>query len=110
MSKVEIHPAHGEAIGARADIMKQLSGQMSLMRMEDMRHITAVLKQLGMNPEAYEQYDLQVESGRYFLQLTEKKQPDVAASKQVVNGMPQPAAEGVTDANSGMAAASGSAN
>src|SRR5262245_21304698 len=100
--QIEIHPAHGEAILSRTQLMQQMVAQFNLLRMEDKRHVDAVLKTLGQEPDDYAEYDLKVEKDHYYLDLQKKPEappPNVPAqnvpaqnvpAQQPVNGAPQP--------------------
>lgn len=97
--RIEIPQAHGEAIAERMQIMRQVMAQFNLLRMEDKRHVDAVLKSLAHNPDDWEQYDLAIDRGHYYLDLKAREsaltaaavtEGTITAQPQSVNGAPQP--------------------
>ena len=84
--QMEIPAAHGEAIAERGKLMQAVFAQFRLLQIEEKRHIDAVLKTLGHNPDDYAQYDLKQDGSRYFLDLQAKQQAAEA-------GAPPPAAK-----------------
>jgi hypothetical protein len=91
--KIEIPEAHGQAIVGRSQTMQQLWTQFQLLRAEDKRHVEAVLKSLAYEPEDYEQYDLKIDRGHYYLELKSKQQEQLPTATepspaQQVNGAP----------------------
>lgn len=90
---VEIHPAHGQAVQARAQLLQAAYERFMALRLEDERHIGALLAERGLDPLAFAQYGLRTQDGRWFLELHEKQQaPAAAVMEQAVNGALQPAA------------------
>lgn len=87
--KVQIPEAHGQAIAERMREMQEIMRSVKLMQREDDRHVTAVLKSLGHDSDAYERYDLRIEHGQFFLELTKRESP--AAPPALVPDSPQPA-------------------
>ena len=90
--KIEIPEAHGEAIAERTQIMQQIFSQFNLLRSEDKRHVNAVLKSLAQDPDAFEQYVLEVKDRHYYLELTPKASPAVADNPEATKDDPLPQA------------------
>ena len=93
MTTVQIPQAHGEAIAARMQLMQQVLAHFQLLHQEDKRHVDAVLKSLGHEPENFEKYDLKRNAAGYCLELTPKAALPLPAPQPVaqpVNGEAQP--------------------
>lgn len=99
--KVQIPEAHGQAIAERMREMQEIMRSLKLLQREDDRHVTAVLKGLGHDSDVYERYDLRIEHGQFFLELSKREsqaapvasplpQPDTALTDSPVNGTPLP--------------------
>lgn len=88
--RIEVHEAHAEAINSRNQQLQQIYSHFTLLQREEKRHVDAVMKSLGLNPDDYQNYELKQEGNKWMLDLHEKTvQPPPAAvvqAKQKTNG------------------------
>ena len=92
--KLEIHEAHAEAITSRNQQLQQIYSHFTLLQREEKRHVDAVIRTLGKNPDDFQNYELRQEDGKWFMDLHEKTvQPPPVATvvqpQQKANGAAQ---------------------
>jgi hypothetical protein len=95
--RVQIPTAHGQAIESRTQAMQNILTQYTLLRIEDRRHVNAVVEAAGLKPHEYGEYTLVVEGDSFFLDLVPQKRAAAAAEDPILtsatsdhpNGLPR---------------------